>query len=443
MVKVALINPGKNIELGTQEPLNLGYIASFLERENIEVSIIDEIAGDDIKKKIISTNPEIVGITATTPIVTRGYEIAKMCRDMGILTIMGGVHASILPDEALKYADIVVKGEGELAMRDIVFDSIKGGIISRPYIKNLDDVPPPSRHLLNMNYYMHTKDRVPSAHLNFVPPKSKVASIITSRGCPYNCIYCHNSWKDIPFRSHSIERVINEIQHLVEDYGINAIFFMDDNLFANKPRLRKMCSLIKDKFDIIWSCNARADNVDLETLKAAKEAGCVQISFGFESGSQRILNLLKNKAVTVEQNKKAVELCKSAGLEVYGTFMIGNPTETIEDVRLTQQFIRENDIDSIGVPITTPFPGTKLWDWCKENNLIPASINWDDFDMNKFSILACNTMTRNEIEKLRIETYSIFYKRRYKSIPNYILSNPKDAIRIAIKHPSILFKIFH
>jgi len=448
-MKVALIAPGKDSRFAVQEPLNLGFIASYLEKNDIEVRIIDELAGQSVEEKLSEYRPNIVGITATTPLVTDAYRIAKICKKMGILTVMGGVHARVLPEESLQHVDIVVKGEGEIAMLDIVKNGIRSGIVSRPYIQNIDEIPHPARHLMDMNFYLRTKDRLPHTYLYFVPPHTKTAAILTSRGCPYNCIFCHNSWRGIPYRFNSAERVISEIGQLIEVYGIQALFFIEDNLFANKPRLRKICELMKKNgFDIIWGCNARVNNVDLETLTIAKEAGCRQVTFGFESGSQRILDVL-NKKTTVEQNKEAIELCKQVGIIPQGTFMIGNPTETKEDIRKTQQFIKEHDIESVGICITTPYPGTELWKWCEEHNLIPESFSWSDFTYDRVPIPVCDTIPPKELDRLIIETFEIASEKmppteiRFLQFINESLLHPRKTvtgIAKVVRKPSMIPK---
>lgn len=450
MSKIALINPGRDLRYAVQEPLNIGFIASYLEKNDIEVRIIDELAGQDVEKELNEYRPNIAGITATTPLAPDAYRIADICRKMGILTVMGGVHASVLPEEALQHVDIVVKGEGEVAMLDIVKNNIKSGIVSRPYIKNIDEIPPPARHLMKMDFYLRTKDRLPNTYLYFVPPHTKTASILTSRGCPYNCIFCHNTWRGIPYRFNGAERVISEIKQLIEVYGIQALFFIEDNLFVNKPRLKKIYELMrKNNFDIIWGGNARVDSIDIETLKMVKEAGCRQITFGFESGSQRILDVL-NKKTTVEQNRKAIKLCNEVGIIPQGTVMIGNPTETVEDIKATQQFIKESDIESVGVCITTPYPGTELWKWCEEHELIPQSLNWCDFTYHKLPIPACDTIPPEEIIKLYAETYQIASEKRplpELNLSQFVtesLSNPyKTIVRIAkgIRKPSKIRKL--
>ena len=431
--RIALIAPGKNKEFATQEPLNLGYIAAFLEQHDLEVKIFDQLAGQNVYQEIEKFGPDIVGITGTTPVITEAYKIADFCRRNNILTVMGGVHVSVLPDEALKHADIVVKGEGELAMLKIIKEGVRSGIVSTPYIKDLDEIPAPARHLMQTDFYLSTKDRIQESYLYFAPLHSRVASIIASRGCPYNCIFCHNTWRGMPYRFHSPERVISEIKSLIKDYNINALFFIDDNLFVNKPWLKEICQrIIDEKINIVWGCNARVDNLDLDVLKIAKTAGCRQLTFGFESGSQRILDIL-NKKTTVEQNVQAVKICKMLGVLSTGTFIIGNPTETIEDIRLTQQFIRENDIDNYGVCLATPYPGTVLWDWCQKKGLIPNNLKWDDFNFRALPIRVCESISEKELLRLYEETAYLIKPRRSPILL-------QRALREFLRHP---FKSFY
>lgn len=442
-MKVALVNPGKGRRWSVSEPLNLGYIAGYLERNEIEVKIIDQIAGQDVRKEIKNYNPDIVGITATTPLAPYAYKIADECKERGILTVIGGVHATAVPEDASSHADIVVMGEGEIAMLDIIKEGIKSGIISRPYVKNLDEIPPPARHLMKQDFYLRTKDRLGDvvSHLHFVPFHAKVASIISSRGCPYACVFCHNSLRKSPLRFHSAERTVFEIKHLIEMYGVDAIFFMDDNLLANKPRLKKICNLMKEsKIDIIWGCNATSNHVDLDTLQMIKEVGCKQLVFGFESGSQRVLDYL-GKHTTVEGNKKAARLCKEVGISVTVTFMVGNPTETIDDVRATQRFIEENKnyIDMYGVSITTPYPGTALWLWCKKRGLIPQSLDWSRFTQGDIQVLACDTIQPEEIERLYLETGSI-KPFKLSRLWNRVWWHPRKTLGWVLRHPLVASK---
>lgn len=429
--RVVLVNPGKHKPWASiLPPMNLGYLASYLEKHGVEAYIVDELAGQDVEEVFECIRPDIVGITATTPMVPDAYRVAKIAREFGFLTVMGGTHATVLPEEALQHVDIVVIGEGEKAMLDIV-DGNRAKILRTSYIKDLDEIPHPAWHLIDMEFYLNSRNRLPGTHLAFIPPQTRVGSIMTTRGCPYSCIFCYNSWRDVPVRFHSAERVISDIKFLVNRYNIQALYFVDDDLLIKKERIKKICQLMKEnKINLMWSCQARADSIDIETLKIIKRSGCHQVQFGFESGSQRILDILKNRTTTIEQNVQAIKLCKQVGISTLATFMLGNPTETVEDIKATFQFIRNNDIDRIGVLITTPFPGTKLWEWCKEHNLIPEKIDYSMFTTDQIAIPACDTIPPKVVEQFRQEIHSYFY--------SLTLSRGWDKIR---RNPFLLYKV--
>ncbi len=431
MKKLALINPGENPGHAISEPLNIGFLASYLEKHGVEVKILDQLAGDNIEDELEKFNPSVIGITATTAVANSAYKIATLLKKFGATVVLGGVHPTVMPEEALNYADIVVCGEGERVLLDIVKGEIKKGIVKvNDIIKDLDSIPSPARHLMNMEFYLYTKDRLPGTHLYFVPPKTRCASILTIRGCPHSCIFCHNSWKGLPVRFDSPQRVIEEIISLIENYKIEALFFMDDNLFASKRRLREICQLIKtNKIKLMWGCQARTDTIDEKTIFMIKDAGCQQIIFGFESGSQEILGILKNNTTTVEQNKTAIRISKKAGLIVLGTFMVGSPTETIDDVKKTVEFIKETDIDKVGLFVTTPYPGTKLWESCKEKGLIPEGLNWNDFTTGNVTIPPPDGMSIDEFKKV--------YDWACNEI--FVRKTLKDVVKIYLK-PAYFYK---
>ncbi|MFH2070128.1 MAG: radical SAM protein [Elusimicrobiota bacterium] len=445
-MKVAFINPGKSQRFAVHEPLNLGFIASYLEKNNVEVKIVDELAGQNVEEELEKFHPDVAGITATTALAPDAYRVASLCKKMGFLTVMGGVHASIFPDEAMKYVDIVVKGEGEAAMLDIINKKIKSGLVTAPYIKNIDDIPPPSRHLLQMDFYLRSKDRVPYIiYFAFVPPRTKVASLLTSRGCPYLCIFCHNTWRGTPCRFHSAGRVISEIAYLKEKYDVKAVYFVEDNFFLNKKRVHEICEqMIQKRFNLIWGGSTRVDNIDMETLEMAKAAGCRLINFGFESGSQRILDLLK-KGINVEDSKRAIEMCNRAGIMANGSFIIGNPTETMDDIEQTRKFIRENKITLPGIYISTPYPGTGLWKMAREQGLIPGNVNWADFAQERVTA-NLSKIPKEKIEKLRAQLYLEYFIRHPRMAIKLLLMSlqyPKAPAEKILKTLAPLTEIFN
>lgn len=389
-MKVCLINPGINSYNDTP-PINLAFLAAALEGEGHTVKIIDKLSGANFFRDIHEFRPDVAGVTATTPVVNDAYATSDYCRVLGIRTIIGGVHASIMPEEAAKHADVVIQGEAEGILASVVENCGITGIVEAQPIADLDTLPLPAYHLLNMPFYTTVRQRVPVSFLSFAPEDSIIATPLTSRGCPHKCIFCWNSKRKNSYRAASAERVVEELLLLKKFYGVNAVFFIEDNFFFNRPRLRKICELMLDQnLGIIWGANSRVDNLDDSVLALAKEAGCRQITFGWESGSQRILDIIDKKS-NVEQNYRSVEMCNKHGIIANGTVIIGNPFEREEDIRLTQKFLLESDIrGGVGVCIATPYPGSALWDWCWKNNRIPNDFNWEHFDYHHIPIHVCD-----------------------------------------------------
>jgi radical SAM superfamily enzyme YgiQ (UPF0313 family) len=442
-MRVALINPTVEGIKASEVPLNLGYIAGYLEQNGIEVKIIDQMAGDDVSREINVYSPDIVGITSMTAMVVEAYRIADMCRRIGILTVMGGEHPSAMPEEALEHADVVVVGEGEIAMLDIVKERITSGIVSRASLKDIDELPLFPWRLIKLDSYLHMTNETKLATLAFLGSalsSTKVTCFLTSRGCPFRCIFCHNSLslRQSPVRFHSAERVLEEIRRLKADYGVEAIAFLDENFLVNKPRLEEIChKMIEEKLGILWSCASSAHFVDLKTTRMIQEAGCRQVAFGLESGSQRILDVL-GKSTTVEQNKEAIKICKEAGLLIHGSFMLGSPTETVEDVRLTQKFILESNIESYRINITTPYPGTKLWELC--NKQIPRPVNWRRFEAGNLEVYPYTTFSKGKLVRLFLEASLVkpaIYQRDWRPAPRHL----KESICWLLRHPLTAAKI--
>jgi len=386
---IALINVGKEAGL-TQPPLGIGYLASYLmKREKVPVEnikIIDELVGHDTIKEIKKIQPDLVGFSASTPFINRTF---KLCREIKEIhpdarTIIGGPHVSALPRLTLQneYVDFVVVGEGEIHFSNLVRQYKSKKELSVPLkmkmIKDIDTIPLPARELIDMQSYLKAKDSFPGMDIVSTP-------VFTSRGCPYRCVYCAAQvCSGGIIRFNSPEYVFGEIRNVLNNYDTDGIFFGDDLFIANRERIKKICNMmIKEGIskEIVWTCNARSDLLNSELLKLMKKAGCAQLQMGFESASQRILDFLKNKTLTVEQNERAIRLCKEAGIRVLGFFMIGSPGETMNDIQKTIDFIDKNPIDFTAIFITTPYPGTALWDMYLKNNSITdmSKIDWDMF----------------------------------------------------------------
>ncbi|MCM8797687.1 MAG: B12-binding domain-containing radical SAM protein, partial [Candidatus Omnitrophica bacterium] len=229
----------------------------------------------------------------------------------------------------------------------------------------------------------------------------RTAFVLTSRGCPFRCIFCHNIWADMPMRFILPERILEEIKYLVCDYQIQHVGLVDNDFFLNRNRARSFCELMIQKNPgVKWSTTARPDSLDEEIISFAARAGCTRIGLGFESGSQRILDLLE-KRLNVQKNLEIARLCHKYNIEVAGLFVVGNPTETKEDIYLTWDFIKKAHLDTIRITVATPFPGTRLWKWCQERGYISPYLDFSDLYVTHGNIQIPDTFTPREVENVK------------------------------------------
>ncbi|MFH1228890.1 MAG: radical SAM protein [Candidatus Aenigmatarchaeota archaeon] len=405
MSDIVLINPSytklhqgwiEEVAKGSEPFLGIAYIASTLENKGFEVKILDALAEGctkaDIEDYIKKENPKIVGITVTTPMVPYAFDIADMAKrfNKDIRVVFGGAHPSALPEETLessKSVDFCVIGEGEITFLELCdallitqakLSDIKGIAFRdkdkivrthpRPFVENLDDLPFPARHLLPMDKY------------SFSPIKfrrSPGTNMLASRGCPYNCLFCTKHVFGQRLRVRSVSNVIEEIKQLQDKYGIKEIHFYDDTFTMNEKFVEEFCeSIKKEKIDISFWVNGRVNTVNKKMLTMLKEAGCYRIYFGFESATLRILKIL-NKQETIEQSIEASKMTRDAGIDVYGFFILGSPTETVQEMNDTIEFAKKY-CDYAHFTSLTPYPGTKLWESAKEYGTMSVK-GWDDF----------------------------------------------------------------
>jgi anaerobic magnesium-protoporphyrin IX monomethyl ester cyclase len=408
-------------------PLGLASLASFLERNNVEVTIIDaqaeQMALADIIQRIGRYNPLFIGITATTSIIDNGLEIARLCKEAfpESKVIMGGVHPMVMTEEVLDNlsVDFIVRGEGELALLDLVkgrdLKSIGGvsykleGKIyhndDRPVIDNLDSLPFPAYHLLPMRKYypaLGAYKRLPAI------------SMVTTRGCPGRCTFCYGGMLGKHIRHRSAQNIIEEIKLLKADYGIKEICFYDDTFTVFKDNVKQFCRLlIQDKINISWSCFSRVDFIDEETLKEMKEAGCHQIMYGIESADEGILKNI-NKRFSLEQANRIMALTKKVKIDVRAAFMFGSPGETEETMQRTINYAIKSDPDLVVFNITTPYPGTEMFKWAKDKGYL-RTLNWEKYDLAT-AVMELPTVDSRTVEKYYKNAYKKFYLR-----PAYII----------------------
>lgn len=397
-VKIALINPKME---GPYPPLGLGYITSYLRRygtHGYEIRIIDGNTCPDVRKAVERFNPDMVGFTGHSPQIKEAVRLSKEIREWrkDVFQMIGGVHVSADPINTLKRGsfDLAVLGEGEVTFVEAVDTFIGGGLSAlkkikgtaylegdkivvnerREQIEDLDSVPFPARDLFDMDYYLGLSFGVRGL------VRAGVTSITSSRGCPYSCSFCGVNIVFKKVRQFSREYCLEEIRELVTKYNARALYFADDTFITNKKSVATFCeALIRSGLSkrISWTAQARANLInwqDLDMLRLMKSAGCIQLEYGFESGSDHVLGLLKQNRVTVEDNQRAIDVTHRSGLRTLGTFIVGTPGERVEDLELTKDFIRNNmkKLDYFQTFICTPFPGSPLYETCMERGTVEA-----------------------------------------------------------------------
>ena len=413
-------------------PLGIAYIAAMLEKNGHECRIIDgpamstvlEYDFDDLEKDIKDFSPDIVGVSAQTSQIEHAKKVMRLAKTTNpkCLVILGGTLISADPNMLLKIedADYGVIGEADLTFPEIVAkiekkEKLEGseGLMWREdgavkflkpkMIINLDDVPMPARHLLRMNIY-----RPSPANYR----KTPATTMITSRGCPYQCIFCSRPTEGTAWRAHTAKRVVDEIEVLVNEYGIKDIQIFDDTFTLIPRRTKDICEgMIERKIKVGWNCMTRVDKITPELLKLMKKAGCYETGFGIESGSDRVLEFIK-KSITKDMVRQGVRWAKEAGIDVRGFFMIGFPTETKEEILETIEFAKDLDVDVAQFMVSTPFPGTEMWEIAKQY----GKVNDDDWASFTFYApekmpFSSNLLSDDELLSLYKKAYKSFYLR--------------------------------
>jgi anaerobic magnesium-protoporphyrin IX monomethyl ester cyclase len=357
-MRVLLIHPKFPYRGRDAFPLGLGYLAAVI-KEKAEVTVIDENYNSLNLKGMAAHPPDIVGITATTPSFPRATEIAAEIKRLmsDTVTILGGTHATFCPDEALKRgADVVVRGEGEATFKEIIegkpLEDIRG--VSRNAGGKITHNP--ERGLIE------DLDSLPFPAWEFFPLKEYgIISVVTSRGCPYDCLYCCAArfWRGrVRFRSP--ENVVEELRE-ISCRGYTKVRFMDSTFTLSKDHALEICKLIvEESLDFSWSCETRADSLDEDILKALSRSGCNLLCLGLDSGSQHVLNETRRR-MQVDTIKKAFRKIKEHGISTRAYVTFGFPGDSEKGVKETIRLLREIQPDQILLSLATAYPGTELW----------------------------------------------------------------------------------
>lgn len=431
--RVTLVNPAAPSGATMHLPfalLGLGYLAAVLEKKQCEVDVIDcqvlKLSFEEFRREIGKRQSNIVGITSTTLTYKSGLKLAKIAKEVhpDCLTVMGGPHVTFWDDKALEECpelDVVVRREGEntfleLAQRvetgkshyDVIGLTCRkdGKIIrnpDRPYIENLDELPFPARHLWPMEKLREYED---------------ILYLATSRGCVYWCEFCATvRMHGRKYRMRSPENVVDELEYLHKTFNVSKFTFCDDAFTVDQPRTEKICSeIMRRGLKIEWNCGTRVDMITEELLLKMKEAGCISVWFGVESGSQKVLDCM-NKGISTEQTLRSLGWVREVGLKPVPNVILGFPGETKETAWKTIKFVERISPDDVGFyNVATPFPGTPMYDMVKEKGWLRIT-DFDKYDTTS-PVFGTPWLSMNELGKLREAAFHHFYLR-----PGFFIHN--------------------
>lgn len=388
IVKVGFNSLGKGGMDRNWINLGLAYIGAYLKKYSYDVDLVDlrELQDwDQVRAEMKYRLPDVFGVHFNTPNYNNALECCKMAKELKKIVVAGGPHASVAPDDLITtgYVDYVIIGEGEISFLELLenlrMNRQRERIIQGKPVENLDELPFPDRDLYSLKKILHPIGNFPFMDNGLI--------LMTSRGCPFNCAFCQPLARKMfgrKVRYRSVENVIEELKYIISRYKVKYISFQDDTFTARKEWVLELCWRIREeKLAVQWSAQSRVDTFDEELAEAMSTAGCVCLFFGFESGSQRILNFLR-KGITPEQSLETAKLCKKYGIIIFADYMLGVPTETEEDLRQTLTLIKEIKPELPSPTYFTPIPGCDLYDYCKENNLIKIE-TYEDFTRNPTS----------------------------------------------------------
>ena len=415
-MRFLIINPYYSISETPSPPLGLAYIAASLEREGIEVKILDLVVFPYSRQLLESVlknfAPHIVGTTAVTMTFDNAINVIRDVKsiDTSIFTVMGGPHVTFCAEETMSLfpeLDFIVLGEGEETIAElagalnesrdvsgiegIVFRGKSGIVDNRPRKMRIDvdSLPLPARHLLPLGRYKALGMPV---------------SMTTSRGCPFKCIFCvGRKMVGAKVRYRNPHNVVNEMEHLAT-FGFRQINVADDLFTSNENHCLKVCDeIIKRGLKIKWTSFARVDTVSVKVLTRMREAGCDTVSFGVESGNTEMLKRIK-KGISLEQVINAVNMCNEAGISPHASFILGLPGETPETLKETVDFgekLKDMGV-SHGFHLLAPFPGTEIREEKEKFDIRFLSDDWRDYHANR-AIVETSSVTRKMLDEIVIE----------------------------------------
>lgn len=419
-------------------PLGIGYMSSYMKARGQDVQLWDpEIQGisdDEMVDIIARERPRVVGLSSATPSFSRACRMAKKIRQASdAIIVFGGVHASTFPEQTLEFNeqfDITAFGEGEQTMAELAevlhTDGMdphalgdvagicfrdRGKVVrtkDRGLIEHVDTLPYPDRESVPLDLYRAT------GHIGV---SSQVANMITSRGCPARCTFCESFLTmGYRFREHSPRYVVEEIRMLQSRWGVRQIVFNDDTFTMNVKRAKDICrAMIDARLNVKWFCFARVTcGKDPELLELMRDAGCIHINLGVETGDPTILKRIK-KGTTLPQARRTFKRCRELGIKTSAGFIFGFPGETLETIQRTVNFAIELSPDVAFFNILVPFPGTEVWrDFPELHGKEHDPMFWDGFktaSAGGLPLIELPGVSRQELKSAVIQANLRFYSR--------------------------------
>jgi radical SAM superfamily enzyme YgiQ (UPF0313 family) len=412
-----------------QYPIFLGYSASQLKNAGHEVVYIDSVIQDlDLARTLAQARqlkPDAIFMETTTPSIEADFaNLTALKETTGAKIITGGPHATYFHKQMFdecQAIDVVVRHEFDTKIASVVsnlndLSKIEGitykngsSVIDNgdgEFATDLDAIPFPDRETIPWHWYVEAWYT-----------RQPFMNMMTSRGCPFHCAFC--LWPQSMYghrqRFRSLDNVFAELHHMVDKYGLQEVNIDDGTFTTNKKRVIEFCQRLRDEhIKIIWTCNGRVDTIDDEMLSEMKASGCRMIRVGVESGTQEVLDKIK-KGLTLEQIERGVKLIKKHKIQALGGFMFGFPYDTKKSVEETISFAKKLSPDQVQFSINMSYPGTSLYEYAKENNLLLAK-NFAEFDMTHGPVVKTLDMEREDLEHILARAYKEFYFR-----PGYIV----------------------
>jgi anaerobic magnesium-protoporphyrin IX monomethyl ester cyclase len=414
--------------------LGLAYLSAYLKREvpDVEISMIDTTFNPSDKyvmDRLKELRPDIVGIYMDTLMSEDALRIAGFAKSLSCYVVVGGPHASILPQAVISdpNVDAVCVGEGEETLKELVleffgrqrFELVKGiwhkaggKVVENPprhYIEDVDSLPLPDIDIFDVERYVSNFIQLDSYNLNM-----RGLSVIVSRGCPFRCSYCQPTLTIAlgkKFRIRSPRTVVDELKHLKNRYNLDAVYFQDDTLTVSKKWILEFCELMmRERPGLVWACNTRADVIDIEMLRSMKKAGLVKLKVGIESITDRIRNDIYKKGITEEQINGLINDANSLGIQVTGFFMLGAPTETEREIMETIKFAFRSGLREANFSVTVPLPSTGLFQLAKENMwILPDNFRAYDYYHAVRPPITDQDVSSGKLELYKRIAYLTFY----------------------------------